>query len=303
MRQGFVLGIFHMRTGGNPQALFLSPWQVIRDIGLLCLGGVLCAVGVNSILIPHNFVTGGITGIALIVYKIFPFLDPGVIYLLLNLPLFALAWMVVGRRFFVYSILGTVALSVSLLFFHFDLQIEDRMLNALLAGVILGVGAGLCLKTSGSQGGTDMLSVVLLKRFSIKIGNTLMVLNGLVLLLISVYYSIEAVLYTMIVVFVSSKVINLVVVGLSQRKAVFIISRHWDYISREILKDIRRGVTIIKGEGGYSRKEEKILYTVVQLTEIGTLKRLVHGIDPDAFVVISDTLEVINYRIGNQPHW
>lgn len=225
------------------------------------------------------------------------------IYLLLNLPLFALAWMVVGRRFFVYSILGTVALSVSLLFFHFDLHIEDRMLNALLAGVILGVGAGLCLKTSGSQGGTDMLSVVLLKRFSIKIGNTLMVLNGLVLLLISVYYSIEAVLYTMIVVVVSSKVINLVVVGLSQRKAVFIISRHWDDISREILKDIRRGVTIIKGEGGYSRKEEKILYTVVQLTEIGTLKRLVHGIDPDAFVVISDTQEVINYRIGNQPHW
>ncbi|MCW5202187.1 YitT family protein [Desulfobulbus sp. US5] len=292
-----------MRTDGNPQALFLSPWQVIRDIGLLCLGGILCAVGVNSILIPHNFVTGGITGVALIVYKIFPSLDPGMIYLLLNLPLFALAWMVVGRRFFVYSILGTVALSVSLLFFHFDLHIEDRMLNALLAGVILGVGAGLCLKTSGSQGGTDMLSVVLLKRFSIKIGNTLMVLNGLVLLLISVYYSIEAVLYTMIVVVVSSKVINLVVVGLSQRKAVFIISRHWDDISREILKDIRRGVTIIKGEGGYSRKEEKILYTVVQLTEIGTLKRLVHGIDPDAFVVISDTQEVINYRIGNQPHW
>ncbi|MCI5138998.1 MAG: YitT family protein, partial [Candidatus Electrothrix sp. AR1] len=194
VRQGFVLGIFHMRTDGNPQALFLSPWQVVRDIGLLCLGGVLCAVGVNSILIPHNFVTGGITGIALIVYKIFPSLDPGMIYFVFNLPLFALAWMVVGRRFFVYSILGTVALSVSLLFFHFDLHIEDRMLNALLAGVILGVGAGLCLKTSGSQGGTDMLSVVLLKRFSIKIGNTLMVLNGLVLLLISVYYSIEAVL-------------------------------------------------------------------------------------------------------------
>jgi uncharacterized membrane-anchored protein YitT (DUF2179 family) len=177
------------------------------------------------------------------------------------------------------------------------------MLNALFAGVILGAGAGLCLKTSGSQGGTDMLSVVLMKRYSVKIGTTLMVLNGLVLLMISVYYSIEAVLYTMIVVFVSSKVINLVVVGLSQRKAIFIISRHWESISQEILKDIRRGVTIIKGEGGYSRKEEKILYTVVQLTDIGNFKRLVHGIDPDAFVVISDTQEVINYRIGNQPHW
>ncbi|MCI5133129.1 MAG: YitT family protein [Candidatus Electrothrix sp. EH2] len=196
-----------------------------------------------------------------------------------------------------------MTLSTALLFFHFDLRIEDRMLNALLAGVVLGAGAGLCLKTSGSQGGTDILCVMLMKRFSIKIGTTLMVLNGFVLLLISLYYSIEAVLYTMIVVFVSSHVIDLVVIGLSQRKAVFIISRHWESISQEILKDIRRGVTIIKGEGGYRRNEEKILYTVVQLREIGTLKRLIHEIDPDAFVVISDTQEVINYRIGNQPHW
>ena len=292
-----------MRTDGNPQKLVLSPQQVVRDIMLLCLGGILCAIGVNSILIPHNFVTGGVTGIAVILHKIFPALDPGIIYFVLNVPLFVLAWMVVGRRFFVYSILGAVALSGALLFFHFDFQVQDRMLNALLAGVILGLGAGICLKTSGSQGGADILSVLLLKRFSVKIGNTLMVLNGLVLLLISVCYSVEAILYTMIVVFVSSKVVNLVVVGLSQRKAIFIISGCWEEISKEILKDIRRGVTIIKGEGGYSRKEEKILYTVVQLTEIGLLKRIVHGIDPDAFVVISDTQEVINYRIGNQPHW
>jgi len=144
---------------------------------------------------------------------------------------------------------------------------------------------------------------MLLKRFSINIGDTILTLNGIVLLLISVYYSVEAVLYTMIVVFVSSKVINLVVTGLSQRKSVFIISSQWEKISQEILKDIRRGVTIINGQGGYTRNEEKILYTVITLTEIGQLKRLVNNIDPAAFVVISDTLEVINYRIGNQPHW
>lgn len=102
-----------------------------------------------------------------------------------------------------------------------------------------------------------MLSVMLLKRFSVKIGTTLMVLNGLVLLLISVSYSIEAVLYTMIVVVVSSKMINLVVVGLSQRKAVFIISRQWESISQEILKDIRRGVTIIKGEGATATRRRR----------------------------------------------
>ena len=90
-----------MRNSSHHQALFLSFQQVIRDIVLLCLGGILCAIGINSILIPHNFVTGGITGVALIIYKIFPFLDPGMIYLALNVPLFVLSWMVVGRRFFV----------------------------------------------------------------------------------------------------------------------------------------------------------------------------------------------------------
>lgn len=292
-----------MHSRNHPQTIIISPQQVLRDILLIFIGSILCAIAINGILIPHDFVTGGVTGISLIIHNFIPSINVGLIYLFLNLPLFVLAWMAVGRRFFFFSILGTLSLTFSLLFIHFNFNLEDKMLNALLAGLILGAGAGLCLRSSGSQGGTDILSIMLLKRFSINIGDTILTLNGIVLLLISVYYSVEAVLYTMIVVFVSSKVINLVVTGLSQRKSVFIISSQWEKISQEILKDIRRGVTIINGQGGYTRNEEKILYTVITLTEIGQLKRLVNNIDPAAFVVISDTLEVINYRIGNQPHW
>ncbi|MBU0942889.1 MAG: YitT family protein [Proteobacteria bacterium] len=292
-----------VHSRNHPQTIIISPQQVLRDILLIFIGSILCAIAINGILIPHDFVTGGVTGISLIIHNFIPSINVGLIYLFLNLPLFVLAWMAVGRRFFFFSILGTLSLTFSLLFIHFNFNLEDKMLNALLAGLILGAGAGLCLRSSGSQGGTDILSIMLLKRFSINIGDTILTLNGIVLLLISVYYSVEAVLYTMIVVFVSSKVINLVVTGLSQRKSVFIISSQWEKISQEILKDIRRGVTIINGQGGYTRNEEKILYTVITLTEIGQLKRLVNNIDPAAFVVISDTLEVINYRIGNQPHW
>jgi uncharacterized membrane-anchored protein YitT (DUF2179 family) len=288
----------------KPQAIVLSPQQVVSDIVLLCTGSTLCAIATNSILIPHNFLTGGVTGIALIIHKIIPTLDLGLIYFLLNIPLFSLAWMSVGRRFFFFSIIGTVTLTFALLFVDFvHFNVEDKMLNALLAGVIQGAGTGLCLRTSGSQGGADILSVMLLRRFSISIGSTILFLNAIVLLLISVYYSIEALLYTIIVVFVSAKVINLVVTGFSQRKSVIIISREWEKISQEILKDIRRGVTILKGEGGYKRTDEHILYAVIAFREIGPLKRIVRNIDPDAFVVISNTLEVMNYRIGNQPHW
>ncbi len=287
----------------SPKPLFDSPQQVIRDLLLLCVGSSICATATNGILIPQHFATGGITGIALILHKLTS-LDVGVIYLLLNVPLFALAWMAVGRRFFVFSIAGTMTLTLALTFVNFiDFKLEDPILNALLAGLLLGCGAGLCLRTAGSQGGTDILSVMLLKRFSIGIGTTILTTNVVVLLLISVYYSVEALLHTMIVVYVTSKVVSIVVTGLSQRKSVFIISAKWQEISDEILKDIRRGVTIVKGTGGYKRTEEHILYAVIAFTEIGELKRIVRKHDPAAFVVISDTLEVMNYRIGNQPHW
>lgn len=285
------------------QALFISPRQLVADILLIAGGCVLCAIAINGILVPQHFVTGGITGIALIVQQIIPQLELALIYALLNIPLFALAWMAVGRRFFFYSLIGVLTLSVAIATVHVPIELADPMLSALLAGLILGAGAGLTLRSSGSQGGIDILSVMLLKRFSISIGTTILTVNGIVLLLVSFYYSIEALLYTLIVLFVSAKMANLVITGLSQRKSVFIISGQWRAISAEILKDIRRGVTIIKGQGGYSGVEEHILYSVIPISEIGQLKRLVNSLDPDAFVVISDTMEVINYRIGNQPHW
>jgi uncharacterized membrane-anchored protein YitT (DUF2179 family) len=238
-----------------------------------------------------------------VIHRKIPGVNLGIIYFLINIPLFALAWMAVGRRFFFYSLAGMAALSLAVAFVNFPIHLDDKILNALWAGLISGVGVGITLKSSGSQGGIDILSVMLLKRFSIGIGNTILAVNCIVLLLVAMAYSLEAVLYTLIVIYVSTKVATIVITGFSQRKAVIIISSKWKEISHEILKDIRRGVTIIKGEGGFSGNEENILYTVVSIREVGSLKRLIQRIDPNAFVVISQTQEVMNYRIGNQPHW
>jgi len=287
----------------NPQPLFTTPKRLFLDLFYILVGSVLCAVAINGILIPHQFVTGGITGLALLIHNFIPSLDAGWVYFFLNLPLFALAWMAVGRRFFVYSIIGAVSLTLAMATIHLPIVIEDKMLDALLAGLLIGAGVGITLRSSGSQGGTDILSVMLLKRLSISIGSTVLCINIILLLMVVFLYSLESVLYTLVVLFVSSKVVSLVVTGLSQRKAVFIISTHWEQIAGEILKDIRRGVTILEGEGGYTRQQEHILYTVVNFRDIGQLKRLIQQIDENAFVVISDTLEVVNYRIGNQPHW
>ena len=283
--------------------LFTTPQQFVLDLLLLVGGSAIFALGINSILKPLHFATGGIAGLALIIQKIVPALNLGWIYLLVNIPLFILAWMAVGRRFFFYSLIGMISLTVSLAFVQVPIDLEDKILNALLAGIILGLGAGLSLRSSGSQGGLDILSIMLLMRFSVSLGNTVLTMNTMVLLMVAVFYSLDAVLYTLIVIYVSSKVVSIVVTGLSQRKAVFIISPHWDVIAREILKDIRKGVTIIEGRGGFSREPEHILYAVIPTMEIGQAKVLIRRIDPNAFVVISNTLEVINPRIGNQPHW
>ena len=277
--------------------------DIILNLSLIGVGSVLFAVAVNSILIPHKFLSGGITGLALIIHYLFPSLPVAWLYFLLNVPLFALGWAFVGRRFFYYSVIGMLSLTAALACVHVTLPIQDKILSALFAGVIAGIGGGLILRSRGSAGGTDILSVILLNRFSISIGKTFLAFNIIVLASAPVLFSLEAGLYTLIYIYVTSHMINLVVTGLSKRKAVFIISAKWEEISSKILKKIGRGLTVIHGQGGYTGNEEQILYTVISLRELSKLKDVIRQTDPSAFVVVQDTLEVMGRRIGNQPHW
>jgi uncharacterized membrane-anchored protein YitT (DUF2179 family) len=196
-----------------------------------------------------------------------------------------------------------LSLTAALAWVHVTLPIQDKILSALFAGVIAGIGGGLILKSRGSAGGTDILSVILLNRFSISIGKTFLAFNIIVLASAPVLFSLEAGLYTLIYIYVTSHMINLVVTGLSKRKAVFIISAEWEEISSKILHKIGRGLTVIHGQGGYTGSKEQILYTVISLRELSRLKDIIRQTDPSAFVVVQDTLEVMGHRIGNQPHW
>jgi uncharacterized membrane-anchored protein YitT (DUF2179 family) len=276
---------------------------VLWNLGLITLGSVLCAVAVSGILIPHRFASGGVTGLALVIHYLLPSTPVSGLYFLLNIPFFAFGWIFVGRRFFFYSIAGMVIFSGALQWVQVPIAVQDPFLSALLAGIISGAGSGVILKSAGSAGGTDILSVILLKRFSIRVGTTVLAFNTGVLIAASIFSSLESALYTLIYLYVSSHILNLVVTGLSQRKAVFIISSHWEEIRGEILREIRRGVTIIRGQGGYSGREEQILYAIITFRDVPRLKRMIRRVDPVAFVVITDTLEVMGHRIGNQPHW
>jgi len=292
-----------MKIPVKPTFSFADLRQVLINLLLMTIGGVICALAVNGVIIPHDFAAGAITGLAVISNELFPPLDIGLIYFLINVPLFLGAYMAVGRRFFIYSLAGTVIFSLALALVKVDLAVENDILAAMFAGILMGLGAGVTLRSQGSAGGADILSVMLMKRFSIPLGTTLLALNVVVLSLAAVVFSLDSALYTLIQIYVAAKLVNLVVTGLSQRKAVMIISKHWPEINREILRDLRRGTTVIPARGGYSGSEENMLYAVVNFREIGELKAMIRNIDPDAFVVVTDTMEVMNYRIGNQPHW
>jgi len=258
---------------------------------------------INGILVPNRFLSGGISGLSLFIYYLWPSMPIGVSNFFLNIPLFVLGWLFVGRRFFFYSLAGMMIFSAALLVNVPTFPIHDPLLNALTAGIISGIGSGVILKSLGSGGGLDILSVILLKRFSIRIGTTVMGFNCALMLAALFRFNLEIVLYTLIYLFVTTQLINMVVTGLNQRKAVMVVSPQWQEIAREIMDSMQRGVTIVNGEGGYTGQEQRILYSVLTFQELSRFKEMVRQHDPQAFLVVTETLEVMGKGIGNQPHW
>jgi uncharacterized membrane-anchored protein YitT (DUF2179 family) len=280
-----------------------SIWTVLWNLLLIFTGSVICALAIKGILIPKQFLAGGVTGLAIFGHYLFPSLPIGFIYFFLNIPLFVIGWMFVGRRFFWYSLAGMLIFS-SVMFWSYPVfPVEDMILNALAAGIITGIGSGMILRSLGSAGGLDILSIILFKRFSIRPGTTVMTFHAILLLVALVRLPMELILYTLIYFFINAYFVNLVVIGLNQRKAIMIISSRWEDISQHIMEKLQRGVTIVEGEGGFSRQRLHILYSVITLTELSRFKEMIRKIDPNAFVVVTETLEVMGKRIGNQPHW
>jgi uncharacterized membrane-anchored protein YitT (DUF2179 family) len=263
--------------------------KIFWNLLLISAGSIICALAIKGILLPKQFLAGGLTGLTLLVHYVLPSLPVGVIYFILNIPLFLIGWMFVGRRFFFYSIAGVCIFSALMLLPYPVLQIKDMILAALTAGIVTGLGSGIILRSLGSAGGLDILSVILYKKFSIRLGTTVMVFNALLMITAAFRIPLEMILYTLIYLYATSHFVNLVVTGLSQRRAIMIISSKW--------------VTVVRGEGGYSGQELRILYSVIAFQELSRFKEVIRRVDPQAFVVVSETLEVMGKGIGNQPHW
>lgn len=276
--------------------------QIAVNLLLLMIGSVLCAVTVHGILVPHNFLNGGVVGVSLIVHYLTPSFGLSLIYIILNIPLFIIGWFHVSRRFILYTGFGIVFFSLMMKAFDFvkPFPVEDPILAAVLAGIIYGLGVGIVFRTAGSLGGTDILSVWLYKRFDLRLGMTSFMINAIILCAGAVLFNLEMALFTMIFVFTQGRLTDAVITGFNRRKSVMIISDESDKIAEAILKNLGRGATFLEGVGAYTGRSKRIVFCAIPLTELARLKDRVFAIDPDAFVIVQETLDVLGKGAGSR---
>ncbi|MGZ0053241.1 YitT family protein [Brevibacillus gelatini] len=266
----------------------------VKSIIAIMIGSAIMGFGINAFNIPNHLAEGGITGISILLKLLFPVVDQGIVFFVLNVPLFILGWKILGRTAFFYTILGTVSLSVFLSLFDgvLPLVMQDRLLASLYAGVAVGVGLGIIFRYGGTTGGVDIIARLLQKYMGISMGRTLFFGDILVIGASLIYLNLESAMYTLVVVFIAARVIDFLQDGAYAGKALTIISNHAEEISRQIL-DLGRGVTILAGKGAYSGEEKKVIYVVVSRNEVMRFKTIVQEVDPHAFVIVNDVHEVL----------
>lgn len=269
----------------------------IYPIFTILLGAAIYAFGLTYFVVPHHLFEGGATGITLITFYLFK-IPVSLMNLLINIPLFILAWKIFGAKSLYSSLLGTLALSAWLAFFehiplHIDLQ-GDLLITALIAGILLGIGLGIIFNAGGTTGGTDILARILNKYTHISIGKLLFILDFCILMLILlIFKDLRLVSYTLLFDFIVSRVIDLIGEGGYAGKGFMIITKRPDHLAKAINDDLGRGVTFISGQGYYSQKDLKIIYCIVGRNEIVKMKEMIHRIDPQAFITITEAHEIL----------
>lgn len=270
----------------------------LKDLRLTSLlaiagGAALTGAGINAFNIANGLAEGGVAGVAVLL-KLSLGLDPGLMVLLINLPLFLLGWRELGRRSLLYTIFGTLCLAGSLTAFGgLRLPLEDPLLAALFAGASVGAGLGVVFRFGGTTGGVDILARIAGKHLGWAMGRTLLLVDVLVVALSMVYLSLAHAMYTVVAIFVASRVIDFVQEAAYAARGVTIVSDRAEEIAERILEQMDRGVTLLQGSGGFSGAPKQVIYAVVARGELVRLKRLIQDVDPGAFVVVGVVHEVL----------
>lgn len=268
-----------------------------RSFIKIFIGAAIFAFGLVHFNMQNNLAEGGFTGITLLLYFLFG-LNPAITNIILNIPVFIAGWKFFTRPTFIYTIFGTIAVSLFLEIFQrytLDINLEgDLVLASILAGLFVGAGLGLIFHAGGTTGGSDIITRLLHHYAGWPMGRAMFAFDFIVITVsLLTYLTVRQAMYTLVSVFIASKIIDFIQEGAYVARGAFIISDKYKEIGKKITGQMDRGVTIFQGLGFYSREEKKVLYCVVPKRQITELKNLIHEIDPEAFVSITYVHEVL----------
>ena len=269
-----------------------SPLRRVFEYVLLLIGSFIVALSFNLFLNPNRVATGGVSGISTIMQHVWE-LTPAYTQWALNIPLFILGIVLLGKRFGLKTAVGSIVLPLFVLLTSGLEPLTDQtLLAAIYGGIGVGIGLGLVFRGRGSTGGLDVAAQIIHKYAGLSLGAAVAVLDGLVILSAGFIFSPENALYALIGLFATSKTIDLIQLGFDNSKVAFIITNEAAKIRDAVLFDLDRGLTEINGTGGYTGEDKAVLMVVIAVREASRLKQLVREADPNAFVIISATSEV-----------
>ena len=271
-------------------------WHKYRWIPENILGSTLFALGFALFLAPNNINTGGISGLAMVLVEMLGFGSVGSLSILVNLPLFVLGGLKIGRRFFAGSLLGMLLSSVLIdAFAALSFATPEPLLGVLYGGVICGLGLGVVFVSGTSTGGSDILVRLLKLRYrNVPIGQISMIFDGLVVILTGIaFQDVSKALYSGVTVFLCGKMVDAVVYKFDYSKVALIISPAYEAIAEQIGKKLDRGATFLHAEGSYSGNSTKVVLVAVKKQQLAELTELVSELDPDAFIIVQEAHQVL----------
>ena len=276
-----------------------------KDILAIIFGAGIFSFGIYFLVIPFHFYEGGATGITLITYYLFK-IPVSIMNLLINIPLFVLAWKLLGKKSLYLSLLGTFSVSAWMAIFeamplshryhHFIFEAfkGDILLACIASGVVLGLGLGIIFNAGGTTGGTDILARIFNKYTSLSMGKLMLIVDAIVLTtVVVVFQDVRTAMYTLFFILIDTLVIDLIGEGGFAGKGFLIVTSKPEEIAKKVSDDLGRGITFIRGMGYYSRKDLDIVYCVVSRNEMKQMKDIINRIDPFAFITISEAHEIL----------
>ncbi len=276
--------------------------EYVIQYALIVLGSVLFAAGFQFFLYPNSIIVGGVSGIAMIINYLTD-LPVGVLNIVLNIPLFILAWRHFGTKFIVSSLVGMLLSSVLVDLFALlnYCPTHDMLLACIIGGAVKGFGLGIIYYAGTTTGGTDIVAKFVRLKFPyINFGTLLMLTDAVIIIAFAVIFKkVEGAMYAVISMFVVSKVIDLVLYGIDNSNVCYIISEKSEQLVQDITDRLHRGVTILEGEGAYSHQNKQVLLCVVKRTQIADIRKIIKNVDENAFFIITDAKNVFGKGFGD----